>query len=29
MDLQEYNFTIKHRLGKSNMKADLLSQRAD
>ena len=29
MDLQEYNFTIKHRSGKSNMKADLLSQRAN
>ena len=29
MDLQEYNFTIKHRLGKTNTKADLLSQRAD
>jgi hypothetical protein len=29
MDLQEYNFTIKHRPGKTNTKADLLSQRAD
>jgi hypothetical protein len=28
MDLQEYNFTIKHRPGKANTKADLLSQRA-
>jgi hypothetical protein len=28
MDLQEYNFTIKHQPGKANMKADLLSQRA-
>jgi hypothetical protein len=28
MDLQEYNFTIKHRPGKANMKADLLSRRA-
>ena len=25
MDLQEYNFTIKHRPGKTNTKADLLS----
>jgi hypothetical protein len=29
MGLQEYNFTIKHRPGKTNTKADLLSQRAD
>ncbi|KAF8663356.1 hypothetical protein AX14_006995, partial [Amanita brunnescens Koide BX004] len=29
LDLQEYNFTIKHRSGKSNTKADLLSRRAD
>ena len=29
MDLQEYNFTIKHRSGKTNTKADLLSRRAD
>ena len=29
MDLQEYNFTIKHRPGKTNTKADLLSRRAD
>ena len=29
LDLQEYNFTIKHWLGKSNTKADLLSRRAD
>ena len=29
MDLQEYNFTIKHRPGKTNTKADLLSWRAD
>ena len=29
MDLQEYNFIIKHRSGKSNSKADILSQRAD
>ena len=29
LDLQEYNFTIKHQLGKSNTKADLLSRRAD
>jgi hypothetical protein len=28
MDLQEYNFTIKHRPGKANTKADLLSRRA-
>jgi hypothetical protein len=28
MDLQEYNLTIKHRPGKANTKADLLSQRA-
>ena len=28
MDLQEYNVTIKHRLGKTNTKADLLSQRS-
>jgi hypothetical protein len=25
MDLQEYNFTIKHQPGKANTKADLLS----
>jgi hypothetical protein len=29
MDLQEYNFTIKHQPGKTNMKADLLSRRVD
>ena len=29
LGLQEYNFTIKHRSGKSNTKADLLSRRAD
>jgi hypothetical protein len=29
LDLQEYNFTIKHQSGKSNTKADLLSRRAD
>ena len=29
MDLQEYNFTIKHQPGKTNTKADLLSRRAD
>ena len=29
MDLQEYNFTIKHRPGKTNTKADLLSRCAD
>ena len=29
LDLQEYNFTIKHWSGKSNIKADLLSRRAD
>jgi hypothetical protein len=28
LDLQEYNFTIKHRPGKANTKADLLSRRA-
>jgi hypothetical protein len=28
MDLQEYNFTIKHRPGKANTKADILSRRA-
>ena len=28
MDLQEYNVTIKHRLGKTNTKADLLSRRS-
>ena len=28
MDLQEDNFVIKHRSGKSNSKADLLSRRA-
>jgi hypothetical protein len=28
MDLQEYNFMIKHRPGKANTKADLLSRRA-
>ena len=28
MDLQEYNFVIKYRPGKTNTKADLLSQRA-
>jgi hypothetical protein len=28
MDLQEYNFTIKHWPGKANTKADLLSRRA-
>jgi hypothetical protein len=28
MDLQEYNFTIKHQPGKANTKADLLSRRA-
>jgi hypothetical protein len=28
MDLQEYNFMIKHRPGNANTKADLLSQRA-
>ena len=26
LDLQEYNFIIKHRSGKSNSKADILSQ---
>ena len=29
MDLQEYNFTIKHRPGKTNTKVDLLSQRTN
>ena len=29
LDLQEYNFTIKHQSGKSNTKADLLSRRAN
>ena len=29
MDLQEYNFIIKHRSGKSNSKADILSWRTD
>ena len=29
LDLQEYNFKISHRSGKSNTKADLLSRRAD
>ena len=29
LDLQEYNFIIKHRSGKSNSKADILSRRAD
>ena len=28
MDLQEYDFVIKYRPGKANMKADLLSRRA-
>jgi hypothetical protein len=28
MDLQEYNFMIKHRPRKANTKADLLSRRA-
>ena len=26
LDLQEYNFTIKHRPGKTNTKADILSR---
>ena len=29
LDFQDYNFVIKHRSGKSNSKADLLSRRAD
>ena len=29
MDLQEYNFIIKHCSGKSNSKADILSWRID
>ena len=28
MDLQEYEFVIKYRPGKTNTKADILSQRA-
>ena len=28
LDLQEYNFTIKHHLGKTNTKADILSRQA-
>ena len=28
MDLQEYNFTIKHQPGKTNTKADILSRQA-
>ena len=29
LDLQEYNFVLKHRPGKANTKADALSRRAD
>jgi len=29
LDLQEYNFVLKHRPGKTNTKADALSRRAD
>ena len=29
MDLQEYHFVIKHRPGRTNTKADILSRRAD
>ena len=28
-ELQEYNFTLHHKPGKTNVKADLLSRRAD
>ena len=28
LDLQEYNFTIKHQPGKTNTKADILSRQA-
>lgn len=28
-ELQEYNFTLIHKLGKTNIKADLLSRRTD
>ncbi len=29
LDLQEYDFVLKHRLGKTNTKANALSRRAD